>query len=137
MQNSTGCRINVSGQTHGNEREISLQGTPDAIARARRAIEDRVEAMVRNNSVTLFRCENGFHFLCPITFITRHDISSVMKLATFPAKLFLHFIFIFIFLILFFYNRRNKTMINPITVIATSNNPLDTISLHQLQLVIP
>ncbi|KAI5818103.1 hypothetical protein BZA77DRAFT_18567 [Pyronema omphalodes] len=46
MQNSTGCRINVSSQFSPNdpEREISLAGQRDAIARARQAIDEKVEA---------------------------------------------------------------------------------------------
>ncbi|KAI5855788.1 hypothetical protein BZA05DRAFT_424330 [Tricharina praecox] len=46
MQNSTGCRINVSSQFNPNdqEREISLAGNRDAIARARQAIDEKVEA---------------------------------------------------------------------------------------------
>jgi far upstream element-binding protein len=48
MQNSTGCRINVSSQFSPNdpEREISLAGQRDAIARARQAIDEKVEASV-------------------------------------------------------------------------------------------
>lgn len=48
MQNSTGCRINVSSQFNPNdqEREISLAGNRDAIARARQAIDEKVEASV-------------------------------------------------------------------------------------------
>jgi len=48
MQNSTGCKINVS-QSSGPgevEREIGLIGNPDAISRAKRAIEDKVDAVV-------------------------------------------------------------------------------------------
>ncbi|KAK4035323.1 hypothetical protein C8A01DRAFT_48473 [Parachaetomium inaequale] len=46
MQNMTGCKINVS-QSSGPgevEREIGLVGTLDAIAQAKRAIEDKVDA---------------------------------------------------------------------------------------------
>lgn len=48
MQNNTGCRINVSSQFNPNdqEREISLAGNRDAIARARQAIDEKVEASV-------------------------------------------------------------------------------------------
>jgi far upstream element-binding protein len=48
MQNQTGCKINVSQQnSHGEvEREIGLVGTRDAINRAKRAIEEKVEAVV-------------------------------------------------------------------------------------------
>ncbi|KAK1751154.1 hypothetical protein QBC47DRAFT_84828 [Echria macrotheca] len=45
MQNNTGCKINVS-QSSGPgevEREIGLVGSRDAIERAKRAIEDKVE----------------------------------------------------------------------------------------------
>ena len=48
MQNSTGCKINVS-QSSGpaeEQREIGLVGSRDAIARAKQAIEDKVEAVV-------------------------------------------------------------------------------------------
>jgi far upstream element-binding protein len=48
MQNTTGCKINVS-QSSGpgeTEREIGLVGSRDAIERAKRAIEDKVEAVV-------------------------------------------------------------------------------------------
>jgi far upstream element-binding protein len=48
MQNTTGCKINVS-QSSGpgeTEREIGLVGTRDSIERAKRAIEDKVEAVV-------------------------------------------------------------------------------------------
>ncbi|KAK3371012.1 hypothetical protein B0T24DRAFT_304476 [Lasiosphaeria ovina] len=46
MQNTTGCKINVS-QSSGPgevEREIGLVGSRDAIIRAKRAIEDKVDA---------------------------------------------------------------------------------------------
>lgn len=48
MQNTTGCKINVSpssgpGET---EREIGLVGSKDSIEKAKRAIEDKVEAVV-------------------------------------------------------------------------------------------
>ena len=48
MQSTTGCKINVS-QSSGPgevEREIGLVGTRDAIAAAKRAIQDKVEAAV-------------------------------------------------------------------------------------------
>jgi hypothetical protein len=53
MQNSTGCRINVSSQFNSNdqEREISLAGNRDAIARARQAIDEKVEASVNTHPV--------------------------------------------------------------------------------------
>jgi far upstream element-binding protein len=52
MQNSTGCRINVSSQFNPNdqEREISLAGNREAIARARAAIDEKVEASVPSPS---------------------------------------------------------------------------------------
>jgi far upstream element-binding protein len=49
MQNMTGCKINVN-QSSGPgevEREIGLVGTRDSIARAKRAIEEKVDAAVR------------------------------------------------------------------------------------------
>ncbi|KAI3320581.1 hypothetical protein HD806DRAFT_224849 [Xylariaceae sp. AK1471] len=52
MQNSTGCKINVS-QSSGpgeTEREIGLVGSRDAINRAKRAIEDKVDAVRQKNS---------------------------------------------------------------------------------------
>ncbi|KAI0019840.1 hypothetical protein F4780DRAFT_408597 [Xylariomycetidae sp. FL0641] len=52
MQNSTGCKINVS-QSSGPgevEREIGLVGTRDAITRAKRAIEDKVDAVRQKNN---------------------------------------------------------------------------------------
>lgn len=47
MQNQTGCKINVSQQPAPGEaeREIELVGNRDAIERAKRAIEDKVEAV--------------------------------------------------------------------------------------------
>lgn len=48
MQNMTGCKINVS-QSSGPgevEREIDLVGSRDSIARAKRAIEEKVDAAV-------------------------------------------------------------------------------------------
>ncbi|KAI0424632.1 hypothetical protein F5Y09DRAFT_133756 [Xylaria sp. FL1042] len=52
MQSTTGCKINVS-QSSGPgevEREIGLVGSRDAIGRAKRAIEDKVEAVRQKNS---------------------------------------------------------------------------------------
>ncbi|KAI1435567.1 hypothetical protein GGR50DRAFT_655588 [Xylaria sp. CBS 124048] len=52
MQNTTSCKINVS-QSSGPgevEREIGLVGTRDAINRAKRAIEDKVDAVRQKNS---------------------------------------------------------------------------------------
>jgi len=48
MQNTTGCKINVSPSSGPgeSEREIGLVGSRDAIAAARSAIEDKVEAVV-------------------------------------------------------------------------------------------
>lgn len=47
MQNTTGCKINVS-QPAGRdiEREIGLVGTRSAIDMAKRAIMDKVDAVV-------------------------------------------------------------------------------------------
>ncbi|KAI0154465.1 hypothetical protein GGR57DRAFT_115711 [Xylariaceae sp. FL1272] len=52
MQNTTGCKINVS-QSSGPgevEREIGLIGARDAITRAKQAIEDKVDAVRQKNS---------------------------------------------------------------------------------------
>ncbi len=48
IQASTGCKINVSPKSGPNEteREIGLVGTQKAITAAKRAIEDKVEAVV-------------------------------------------------------------------------------------------
>jgi far upstream element-binding protein len=50
MQSTTGCKINVSPSSGPGEveREIGLVGSRDAIAAAKRAIEDKVEAVVSN-----------------------------------------------------------------------------------------
>ncbi|KAI6085065.1 hypothetical protein F4821DRAFT_161368 [Hypoxylon rubiginosum] len=51
MQNTTSCKINVS-QSSGpgeTEREIGLVGSRDSINRAKRAIEDKVEARQKNS----------------------------------------------------------------------------------------
>ncbi|KAF8460251.1 hypothetical protein BDZ91DRAFT_425292 [Kalaharituber pfeilii] len=68
MQSSTGCRINVSSQFHPSdtEREISLQGPKDAIMRARKAIEDKVEASVCHSS----------HVICRIIPVYKSPLSS-------------------------------------------------------------
>ncbi|KAI8958418.1 eukaryotic type KH-domain (KH-domain type I) [Daldinia sp. FL1419] len=51
MQNTTGCKINVTASVPGqNEREIGLIGSRDAINRAKRAIEDKVEAVRQKNN---------------------------------------------------------------------------------------
>ncbi len=55
MQNSTGCKINVS-QSSGPgevEREIGLVGSRDAISRAKQAIEDKVDAVVSYTSTCM------------------------------------------------------------------------------------
>ena len=52
MQTNTGCKINVaqpSGQDY--EREIGLVGTRNAIELAKRAIMDKVHAVVSTNPV--------------------------------------------------------------------------------------
>jgi far upstream element-binding protein len=57
MQNMTGCKINVS-QSSGPgevEREIGLVGTRDSIERAKRAIEDKVDAAVSGRAADVFR----------------------------------------------------------------------------------
>lgn len=48
MQSSTGCKINVAQSSGPGEtqREIALIGTHDSIARARQAIDEKVEAVV-------------------------------------------------------------------------------------------
>lgn len=48
MQNSTGCKINVAQSSGPGEvqREIALIGTRDSIARAKQAIDEKVEAVV-------------------------------------------------------------------------------------------
>lgn len=48
MQNTTGCKINVSPSSGPGEveREIGLVGSRDAIAAAKHAIEDKVDAVV-------------------------------------------------------------------------------------------
>jgi far upstream element-binding protein len=48
IQSTTGCKVNVSPSSGPGEveREIGLVGTRDAIERAKRAIEDKVEAVV-------------------------------------------------------------------------------------------
>ncbi|KAI2634411.1 eukaryotic type KH-domain (KH-domain type I) [Hypomontagnella submonticulosa] len=51
MQNSTGCKINVTASVPGqSEREIGLIGSRDAINRAKQAIEDKVEAVRQKNN---------------------------------------------------------------------------------------
>lgn len=52
MQNSTSCKINVSQPSGPGEveREIGLVGTRDAIARAKRAIEEKVDAVRQKNN---------------------------------------------------------------------------------------
>ncbi|CAG8951403.1 hypothetical protein HYFRA_00007318 [Hymenoscyphus fraxineus] len=51
MQNTTGCKINVSPSSGPGEveREIGLVGSRDAINAAKRAIEDKVEAVAAKN----------------------------------------------------------------------------------------
>ncbi|KAI1099741.1 hypothetical protein F4804DRAFT_73192 [Jackrogersella minutella] len=52
MQNTTSCKINVTASSGPNEvqREIGLVGSRDAINRAKRAIEDKVEAVRQKNN---------------------------------------------------------------------------------------
>ncbi|KAI1412421.1 hypothetical protein F5Y13DRAFT_47034 [Hypoxylon sp. FL1857] len=52
MQNTTGCKINVTASSGPNEvqREIGLVGSRDAINRAKHAIEDKVEAVRQKNA---------------------------------------------------------------------------------------
>lgn len=50
MQNNTGCKINVAQSSGPGEvqREIALIGSRDSIARAKQAIDEKVEAVVSN-----------------------------------------------------------------------------------------
>ncbi|KAH0523544.1 hypothetical protein TsFJ059_008535 [Trichoderma semiorbis] len=52
MQNSTGCKINVAQSSGPGEvqREIALIGTRDSIARAKQAIDEKVEAVRQKSS---------------------------------------------------------------------------------------
>ena len=52
MQSTTGCKINVTPSSGPGEmeREIGLVGSRDAIAAAKRAIEDKVDAVVCNST---------------------------------------------------------------------------------------
>jgi far upstream element-binding protein len=56
MQSTTGCKINVSPSSGPGEveREIGLVGSRDAIVAAKRAIEDKVEAVVSRSWHDLF-----------------------------------------------------------------------------------
>lgn len=58
MQNTTGCKINVSQQPQPgqSEREIELVGTRDSINQAKAAIEEKVEAVV-STLITTFSSE--------------------------------------------------------------------------------
>jgi far upstream element-binding protein len=51
MQSTTGCKINVSPSSGPSEveREIGLVGSRDAIIAAKRAIQDKVDAVVRQS----------------------------------------------------------------------------------------
>src|SRR2546423_15212335 len=54
MQNSTGCKINVSPASGRDiEREIGLVGTREAIDLAKRAIMEKVDAVVRTDPFPL------------------------------------------------------------------------------------
>ena len=54
MQTSTGCKINVSPASGRDiEREIGLVGTRQAIDSAKRAIMEKVDAVVRPSSDAL------------------------------------------------------------------------------------
>lgn len=54
MQNSTGCKINVSPASGRDiEREIGLVGTRQAIELAKRAIMEKVDAVVRSQAQLL------------------------------------------------------------------------------------
>jgi far upstream element-binding protein len=60
IQSTTGCKINVSPQSGPGEveREIGLVGSRDAIAAAKRAIEEKVEAAVSVLTFPLLRYTN-------------------------------------------------------------------------------
>jgi far upstream element-binding protein len=60
MQATTGCKINVSPSSGAGEieREIGLVGSRDAIAAAKRAIEDKVEAVVSRSLNVIFHLAN-------------------------------------------------------------------------------
>jgi len=60
MQSSTGCKINVSPSSGPGEieREIGLVGSRDAIAAAKRAIEDKVDAVVSLSRIII--CRRGY-----------------------------------------------------------------------------
>lgn len=64
MQSTTGCKINVTPSSGPGEieREIGLVGSRDAIAAAKRAIEDKVEAVVSSlwhiHECVLIPCSN-------------------------------------------------------------------------------
>jgi far upstream element-binding protein len=54
MQNSTGCKINVSQASGADiEREIGLVGNRQAIEAAKRAIQDKVDTVVRPSTLRL------------------------------------------------------------------------------------
>lgn len=55
MQNNTGCKINVAQSSGPGEvqREIGLIGTRDSIARAKQAIDEKVDAVVSGNGRAL------------------------------------------------------------------------------------
>lgn len=57
MQNTTGCKINVTPSSGPGEveREIGLVGSRDSIERAKLAIEDKVEAVVSLTAISLSR----------------------------------------------------------------------------------
>lgn len=63
MQATTGCKINVSPSSGPGEveREIGLVGSRDAIAAAKRAIEDKVDAVVSNARYYLSHTALTFH----------------------------------------------------------------------------
>lgn len=55
MQNNTGCKINVAQSSGPGEvqREIALIGTRDSIARAKQAIDEKVDAVVSGDALAL------------------------------------------------------------------------------------
>jgi far upstream element-binding protein len=89
MQNTTGCKINVS-QTSApgeNEREIGLVGSREAISRAKLAIEDKVDAVVSNSilstRVTLAKC--AYSVRRTVAVVVAHPEPRTVETMTAPA----------------------------------------------------
>lgn len=81
MQNSTGCKINVSQQPQPgqSDREIELVGSRDAIDRAKQAIEDKVEAVVGTPIISQIPHETSANGSC------RSRRATVVVVAVAPA----------------------------------------------------